>query len=515
MISLRDLLSDVKVLRVQGPLDRLVGSLCIDHRRVVPDTMFIALCGTQVDGHTFVSAAIEAGARCLLVQDWPAQVPDNCSCIQVAHSAVALGLVASAFHGKPSEKLTLVGVTGTNGKTTTVTLLHQLFSGLGYRSGLISTVSCRVGTKEIPSTHTTPDAIQINDLLAQMVQEGCTHAFMEVSSHAMAQHRVSGLHFAGGIFTNLTRDHLDYHGTMENYFMAKRSFFDGLGKEAFALFNANDPYANAMVGSTSARCFAFGLESEDQEITALGEGYFGKNLVLETASLSYQVEGHVLTCGLSGKFNAYNTLAVYATGRLLGCRIEDLLEGMQKLTPPNGRMQSIVGPGGRLGMVDYAHTPDALEQVLLTLQAIKDFESRLITVVGCGGDRDRGKRPLMAAVVFRHSDAMLFTSDNPRNEDPEHILNEMMAGISEGLSTQEFPSVDSRQKLVIRQADRAEAIRLAVQMTASGDILLVAGKGHEAYQEIRGVRYPFNDAEQLQHQFEKLETLEKEASSKG
>jgi len=515
MIALRDLLTGIEVLRVQGSLDMQVASLCMDHRQVVPNAMFVALGGTRVDGHSFVKQAVEAGAGCLLVQDWPADLPDNCTCIQVAHSAIALGCLASAFYGKPSEKLTLVGVTGTNGKTTTVTLLYQLFGALGYRSGLISTVSCRIGDIEIPSTHTTPDAIQINNLLAQMVREGCTHAFMEVSSHAMAQHRVSGLRFAGGIFTNLTRDHLDYHGSMENYFMAKRSFFDGLGKEAFALYNVDDAYGPAMVEATLARCISYGLEGAGSEISAQEEGYRAKNLTLEAATLSYSVEGQILSCGLSGKFNAYNTLAVYVTGRLLGCHAKDIIAGMQKLTPPSGRMQSILGPGGRLGIVDYAHTPDALEQVLLTLQGIKGVGSRLITVVGCGGDRDSGKRPLMAAIAYRYSEATVFTSDNPRFEDPEQILDQMMAGLPVTISAKDNSVDNPESKVVIRNADRAEAIRIAVQWTAAGDLLLVAGKGHEAYQEIKGVRTPFSDAGQLQRQFESMASNADKSMTKG
>lgn len=520
MISLRELLADVQVLRVQGSLDSQVGSLCMDHRQVVPNAMFIALEGTRVDGHSFVKQALEAGAGSLLVQDWPADLPETCTCIQVANSANALGLVASVFYGKPSEKLTLVGVTGTNGKTTIVSLLYQLFTAMGHASGLISTVSCRIGTVEIPSTHTTPDALHINNLLSQMVQEGCTYAFMEVSSHAMVQHRVSGLRFAGGIFTNLTRDHLDYHGTMENYFMAKRSFFDGLSKEAFALYNADDAYGQAMVEATAARCLSYGIEGEGPELNASQEGYRAKNLRLEAASVSFQVEGQVLKCGLSGKFNAYNTMAVYVTGRLLGCNTEDLIAGMQQLTPPNGRMQSILGPGGRIGIVDFAHTPDALEQVLLTLHGIKGVGARLTTVVGCGGDRDKGKRPLMAAVAYHQSDKIVFTSDNPRNEDPEEILDEMIAGLPKTVSVKtaavkDLLSIDSDSKVVVRNADRAEAIRLAVQWTSGGDLLLVAGKGHEEYQEIKGMRYPFSDAEYLQIQFELMATSTDESNTKG
>lgn len=506
MISLKELLSDVTVIRVQGSLDLQVTSLCMDHRKVVSNAMFVALSGTRVDGHAYVKQAVEAGAGCLVVQDWPSDLPEACTCIQVDNSAIALGFLASAFYGKPSEKLTLIGVTGTNGKTTTVTLLYQMFVALGNRSGLISTVSCRIGDHEIPSTHTTPDPIEINNLLSQMLGEGCTHAFMEVSSHAMAQRRVSGLRFAGGIFTNLTRDHLDYHGSMENYFLAKRSFFDGLGKDAFALYNADDHYGPAMVQATSARCISYGLEGEGPAINDFEEGFRAKDLSLEAASLSYLIEGQIMHCALSGKFNAYNTLAVYVTGRLLGCGAEDLIAAMQKLTPPSGRMQSIPGPGGRLGIVDYAHTPDALEQVLMTLQGIKGVGARLITVVGCGGDRDNGKRPLMAAIAHRYSEATVFTSDNPRYEDPEQILDQMMAGLPSNITVNVFSADDSPSKVVIRNADRAEAIRLAVQWSASGDLLLVAGKGHEAYQEIKGTRAPFSDAGQLQMQFEMLDT---------
>jgi len=515
MISLGNLLEQVEVLRAQGSLDIQVGSLCIDHRRVVPGAMFVALCGTHVDGHSYVHAAIEAGAICVLVQQWPAHLPEEIPCIQVANSAKALGSMASAFYGNPSEKLTLVGVTGTNGKTTTVTLLYQLFSGLGHGSGLISTVSCKIGQREIPSTHTTPNALEINNLLQQMVQEGCTHAFMEVSSHAMTQHRVSGLRFAGGIFTNLTRDHLDYHGSMENYFLAKRSFFDGLGKEAFALYNADDPYGQEMVAASSARCYAYGFEGKVAEHLQLGDNFWGKDLVLHASTLSYRAEGRSLSCGLSGKFNAYNSLAVYAAGRLLGIGAEGLQNVMRNLTAPSGRMQSIKGPEGRLGMVDYAHTPDALEQVLLTLRGIAGNGVRIITVVGCGGDRDRGKRPLMAAIAYQHSDAVVLTSDNPRNEDPEQILNEMMAGIPVHDAVMDSSGIKAAPKTLLRQADRAQAIRMAVQWTTAGDLILVAGKGHEAYQEIAGNRHPFDDAKQLQEQFELMGKLSDSSTSKS
>jgi UDP-N-acetylmuramoyl-L-alanyl-D-glutamate--2,6-diaminopimelate ligase len=514
MIMLRDLLVDLEVVRIQGTLDRKVNALCIDHRRAVQDSMFLAIKGTRVDGHSFVTEALKAGATCILVEDWPAELPEDCTCIQVPQSAKACGLVASSYFGKPSEKLSLVGVTGTNGKTTTVTLLYQIFRDLGHASGLISTISYRIGSKELPSTHTTPDAIQINDLLNRMVQEGCTHVFMEVSSHAMAQYRVNGLHFAGGIFTNLTRDHLDYHGTMENYFMAKRSFFDGLGHEAFALFNTDDPYGLPMAAATPARCVAYGFAEDIQRPSSWEDGYVGRNLRLDSTSLTYEVEGKSMTCGLSGQFNAYNTLAVYAAGRLLGLGKDDLLQGLTKLKPPPGRMQSITGPEGRLGIVDYAHTPDALEQVLKALGDIKEFNARLITVVGCGGDRDRGKRPLMAAAAYRYSDAMIFTSDNPRHEDPEFILHEMMDGIPADLGTVVPSDPESGKKVVIRHDDRAEAIRMAVQMTASEDILLVAGKGHETYQEIKGVRYPFSDADQLHMEFELLANSIQNSKSK-
>ena len=515
MISLGNLLKHVEVLKAHGSLEIQVESLCIDHRRVVPGAMFIALCGTQVDGHSYVNAAIEAGAICVLVQQWPAHLPKEIPCIQVANSATALGSIASSFYGNPSEKLTLVGVTGTNGKTTTVTLLYQLFSGLGHRSGLISTVSCKIGQQEIPSTHTTPNAIEINNLLYKMVQAGCTHAFMEVSSHAMVQHRVSGLRFAGGIFTNLTRDHLDYHGTMENYFLAKRAFFDGLGKEAFALYNADDPYGKKMVAESAARGYAYGFEGEDSERPQSGDTFWGKNLVLNASSLSFQAEGWSLSCGLSGKFNAYNSLVVYAAGRLLGIGPERLQDVMHHLTPPSGRMQSIKGPDGRLGLVDYAHTPDALEQVLLTLRGIAGFGVRIITVVGCGGDRDRGKRPLMAAIAYQHSDAVVLTSDNPRSEDPEQILNEMMAGIPEHDALTDSSVINAEPKVLLRQADRAQAIRMAVQWTTAGDLILVAGKGHEAYQEIAGIRHPFDDTKQLQEQFEFLERLSDSSTTKS
>jgi len=510
MRFLDDLLKGMEVLRVRGDLHCPIEGIGMDHRTMQAGALFVAIKGQQTDGHVWMREAVAAGAVAVLVQDWEeATIPDCKVVVQLPNTAMALGLLSSAFYGHPSRHLSVVGITGTNGKTSVATMLYQVFTNMGKCCGLISTVSNRIGDRTEPSTHTTPDAVQLQNLLRQMQDQGCTHVFMEVSSHAMVQHRVHGVAFAGGIFTNLTRDHLDYHGSMEKYFLAKRSFFDGLPEQAFALYNADDGYGTEMVACSRARAVAYGFETKETNLPLKGESHpvplgedtwYGKALEVRSEGLNFEVEGVKISVPLSGRFNAYNVLAVYAASRLLGEKAEDLLPGMAALRSPQGRMQRVQGPEGRWGLVDYAHTPDALEQVLGTLQEFRSQGTRILTVVGCGGNRDRGKRPQMAQLGQMLSDVLIMTSDNPRHENPEVILDQM----SEGLKEDQPSGQGSSLALVMRIADRDLAIRTAVLAALPGDLVLVAGKGHENYQEIEGERHPFNDLERLEHHFQEL-----------
>ncbi|NRT20128.1 UDP-N-acetylmuramoyl-L-alanyl-D-glutamate--2,6-diaminopimelate ligase [Hymenobacter sp. 9A] len=481
MISLPlfSLLADVAVLQQQGPADVPITGLTLDSRAAGPGQLFCALRGTATDGHQYIDAAVAQGAAAVMCEALPAVLSPTVAYVQVADSAAALGLVAAAFHGHPSRQLQLIGVTGTNGKTTCATLLHKLLRELGYHAGLLSTVQNQIDEDVIPSTHTTPDAIRLNALLARMVGAGCTHACMEVSSHAVAQHRTTGLRFAGGVFTNLTHDHLDYHGTFDNYLKAKKGFFDALPKTAFALTNADDKRGPVMLQNTAARRETYSLR---------GAATFRARLIAnEVDGLFLEIDGREVQFRLIGVFNAYNLLAVYGAAVLLGEDPTEVLTVLSGLATAPGRFEPVVSPRQRItAIVDYAHTPDALENVLQTLHQIRRPEQRIVTVVGCGGNRDAAKRPVMAALAARFSDKVVLTADNPRFEDPLDILAQMQAGV--------LPPDAAR---VATEPDRRAAIRAAVAWAGPEDIVLVAGKGHENYQDAQGVKTHFDDKEVL------------------
>ena len=468
----------------QALLEQLeITKITEDSRAVTAGTLFVALRGTQADGHRFIPSAIEAGSRAIVLEILPEELQEGVAYIVVPSSSEVLGLLSSALHGHPSRQLTVVGVTGTNGKTTIATLLFRLFRALGYRCGLLSTVCNYIEDEAISATHTTPSAPELQALLGRMRDAGCTHVFMEVSSHALAQHRVAGLHFRGGIFTNLTRDHLDYHGSVQEYLRAKKSFFDGLGKEAFALTNVDDKNGLVMLQNTRAEKYSYALRSAADYRAEILEQYpYGTQI---------RIGGREVLVRLVGEFNIYNLLAVYGAALLLGVAKEDVLIHLSQLTAVDGRFQSFISEKrGYIAIVDYAHTPDALANVLETIQELKGRKAEVICVVGCGGDRDRGKRPIMAQEAARRSDRVILTSDNPRSEDPQAIIAEMKAGLSlEDLSR------------TLSITDRAEAIRTATMLAKAGDIILIAGKGHETYQEIAGVRHHFDDREILLEQF--------------
>nr|WP_315120934.1 UDP-N-acetylmuramoyl-L-alanyl-D-glutamate--2,6-diaminopimelate ligase [uncultured Porphyromonas sp.] len=468
----------------QALLEQLeITKITEDSRAVTAGTLFVALRGTQADGHRFIPSAIEAGSRAIVLETLPEELQDGVAYIVVPSSSEVLGHLSSALHGHPSRQLTVVGVTGTNGKTTIATLLFRLFRALGYRCGLLSTVCNYIEDEAISATHTTPSAPELQALLGRMRDAGCTHVFMEVSSHALAQHRVAGLHFRGGIFTNLTRDHLDYHGSVQEYLRAKKSFFDGLGKEAFALTNVDDKNGLVMLQNTRAEKYSYALRSSADYRAEILEQYpYGTQI---------RIGGREVLVRLVGEFNIYNLLAVYGAALLLGVAKEDVLIQLSQLTAVDGRFQSFISEKrGYIAIVDYAHTPDALANVLETIQELKGRKAEVICVVGCGGDRDRGKRPIMAQEAARRSDRVILTSDNPRSEDPQAIIAEMKSGLS---------AEDLSRTLSI--TDRAEAIRTATMLAKAGDIILIAGKGHETYQEIAGVRHHFDDREILLEQF--------------
>jgi len=451
-----------------------VNDICFDSRQVKEGSVFVAVKGTLSDGHEYVSKAIDLGARVVVCEKLPESIVENVTFVTVKSSAQALGIIAANFHGNPSAKLKLTGVTGTNGKTTTATLLYQLFSNLGYRVGLLSTVENRIGEVVVPATHTTPDPIMLNQLLAQMVEEGCSFAFMEVSSHAVDQERIAGLKFAGAIFTNITHDHLDYHKTFENYIKAKKKFFDELPGDAFALVNADDKRGVGMLQNTKAAKHTFGLKKMTD--------FKAKIITNSIEGLELDVDGKSVWFKMIGDFNAYNLLGVYSTAVLLGQEPDEVLTQLSSLRGAPGRFE-LVSPGAKIiAIVDYAHTPDALQNVLDTIAQFRTGTEQVITVVGCGGNRDKTKRPLMASIACRLSDKVVLTSDNPRDEEPMDIIKDMQSGI--------MPS-EARKTLVI--ADREEAIKTACMMAKERDIVLVAGKGHETYQEVKGVKHPFDD----------------------
>jgi UDP-N-acetylmuramoyl-L-alanyl-D-glutamate--2,6-diaminopimelate ligase len=449
--------------------------------------VFVAVKGVATDGHQFIEKAIQSGAVAIVCEKLPATLQQQVSYVEVEDSAAAAGYMAHNFFGQPSEKLKLVGVTGTNGKTTIATLLYKLFAALGYQSGLISTVQNHVGDKVLPATHTTPDPVRLNALLAEMVAAGCTHVFMEVSSHAIHQHRIAGLRFAGGLFSNITHDHLDYHKTFDEYIRVKKSFFDGLSSDAFAISNADDKRGLVMLQNTNARKYFYSLRTMAE--------FKGKILENSLTGLVMAVNDQEVHFRLIGEFNAYNLLAVYGAAICLGEDKLEVLRCLSVLTGAEGRFDFIVSPEQKvIAIVDYAHTPDALLNVLATIRKLRKGHEQIITVVGCGGDRDKTKRPLMAEVACEHSDKAIFTSDNPRSEDPAEIIKDMEAGLG-----------TAAKRKYISIVDRREAIKAAISLAKQDDIVLIAGKGHEKYQEIKGVKNHFDDKEVVKEMFEMLE----------
>ncbi len=473
MANLRDILYKAGASAVHGSTDLEVTAVVLDSRHTVAGCVFVAVRGTQTDGHAYIGKAIEMGAVAVVCESMPTELQTGITYVKVADASVALAWMACHFYGNPSEELKLVGITGTNGKTTTVNLLFQLFTALGYRCGLLSTVENRIGDKVVPATHTTPDAVAINKLLAEMREAGCTHVFMEVSSHAAHQHRIEGLQYAAALFSNITHDHLDYHGTFDAYIKAKKSFFDRLPADAYAIINKDDRHGMVMVQNTKAQVKSFALKGDADFRARLIENSF--------EGLHLQLDGADFHSALIGSFNASNLLAAYAAAICLGEEKLAVLTALSAVHAPSGRFE-YVQLHQITGIVDYAHTPDALRNVLSTIHDIRKSGQRIITVVGCGGDRDRTKRPLMAAISVENSDKVILTSDNPRSESPEAILDEMAAGVELG-----------QRHRVLRITDRKEAIRTAVSLAQPGDIILVAGKGHETYQEIQGVKHPFDD----------------------
>lgn len=480
MMQIDKILKGIDVVSVTGDKKVTVSNIEFDSRNVSEGSLFIAVKGYKTDGHNYIDSAIKSGAKAIICETLP-EKPDKKICwIKTNDSAKALGLAASNFFGNPSSSLRLVGVTGTNGKTTIATLLYRMFIRLGYKCGLFSTVCNYINGKELPATHTTPDPVQLNRLLSEMVAEGCDFAFMEVSSHSADQQRIAGLKFAGGIFTNLTHDHLDYHKTFDNYLKAKKSFFDSLPAGSFALVNADDRNGMVMLQNCKARHYTFSVRSmADFRCKIIEQGFEG---------MALRIQDEDVWTRFIGDFNASNLLSVYAASELLGAARKEILTILSDLHPVSGRLEVIKSAGGISGIVDYAHTPDALLNVIETLNKIREGGVQLITVVGAGGDRDKTKRPKMAAISAEGSSKIILTSDNPRTEDPEKILDDMEAGITPDL-----------KRKTLRIADRREAIKTAVMLANTGDVILIAGKGHETYQEIMGVKHHFDDKEELKN----------------
>ena len=479
------MIKDIKQLRSEGSVDTPVTGIGQDSRKVVPGTLFIAVRGTAADGHRFMDAAAESGAVCIVCEELPAVLRDGVTYVVTDDTREALGHIASAWYGYPSSALTLVGVTGTNGKTTVATLLYEMFRLQGEKVGLLSTVCNYIDDKPVAATHTTPDAITLNALLADMVKAGCSYAFMEVSSHSADQKRIAGLDFDGGIFTNLTRDHMDYHKTTEAYLKAKKSFFDSLGRDAFALVNSDDKNGSVMVQNCKGEVHTYSLSSVAD--------FKGKIIESRLDGTLISVNGREVETLFVGRFNAYNLLAVYGAAVLLGMAPDTALVRLSMLVPVSGRFQTLRSSGGLTAVIDYAHTPDAVTNVLNSIKEVIGGKGRVITVVGAGGNRDTGKRPIMAAEAARLSDMVILTSDNPRFEDPDDIIAQMRAGLSPQMS-----------KKVLSVTDRREAIRTALRLAQPGDVVLVAGKGHEDYQEIKGVKHHFNDREVVEEAFNEL-----------
>ena len=481
-MKLNEVLKNITPIKIVGNDNVEITGVNIDSRRIKAGHLFVAIRGTQVDGHQFIDKAIELGADAVLCEELPEKLSDHVTYVQVESTEDAVGKVATLFYGNPSHKLKLVGVTGTNGKTTIATLLYNMFRKFGYKVGLLSTVCNYIDDVEVPADHTTPDPIELNELLAKMVEAGCEYAFMECSSHAIHQKRIGGLKFAGGLFTNLTRDHLDYHKTFENYRNAKKAVGEGVPKDALAITNADDKNGMIMVQNTKATVKTYSIRSMADFRARILECHF-EGMYLE-------IDGREVGVQFIGKFNVSNLLAVYGAAIMLGKKPEDILLVLSTLHSVSGRLEPIHSPEGFTAIVDYAHTPDALANVLNAIHEVLDGKGHVITVCGAGGNRDKGKRPLMAQEAVRQSDKVIITSDNPRFEDPQEIINEMLAGLNE-----------QQMRKVISIVDRKEAIRTACMMAQKGDVVLVAGKGHENYQEIKGVKHHFDDKEVLHEIF--------------
>ena len=482
-MKLNEILSKVKPLDIVGNAEVEITGVNIDSRRIEKGHLFVAIKGTQVDGHSFIQKAIGLGAAAVLCEQLPDERQDNVTYIVVDSTEAAVGPVATIFYGDPTSKLKLVGVTGTNGKTTIATLLYNMFRKFGHRCGLLSTVCNYIEDEAIPADHTTPDPIELNRLLAHMVEAGCEYAFMECSSHAIAQKRIGGLKFAGGLFTNLTRDHLDYHKTFENYRDAKKAFFDMLPKDAFAITNADDKNGMIMVQNTKAKVKTYS--------TRTMADFKGRIIECHFEGMYLDIDGREVGVQFIGKFNVSNLLAVYGAAVMLGKKPEDILVVLSTLKSVSGRLEPIHTPEGFTAIVDYAHTPDALENVLNAVHEVLDGKGHVITVCGAGGNRDKGKRPLMAQEAVKQSDKVIITSDNPRFEEPQDIINDMLTGLN-----------PQQMKKVLSIADRREAIRTAYMLAQKGDVILIAGKGHEDYQEIKGVKHHFDDREEVRKIFE-------------
>lgn len=482
-MELKELIRNISPINIVGCTEKEITGVNIDSRRIEAGHLFVAMKGTQTDGHAYISKAIEKGATAILCEDMPETTVEGVTYVQVKSTEDVVGEVATTFYGDPSKHLKLVGVTGTNGKTTIATLLYNMFRKLGYKCGLLSTVCNYIEDEKIHADHTTPDPIELNYLLSRMVQAGCQYAFMECSSHAIAQKRIGGLKFKGGIFTNLTRDHLDYHKTFENYRDAKKAFFDGLPKGAFAITNADDKNGMVMVQNTKATVKTYSTRSMADFRAKILECHFG--------GMYLEIDGREVGVQFIGKFNVSNLLAVYGAAIMLGEKPEDVLVVMSTLKSVSGRLDPVHSPEGYVAIVDYAHTPDALENVLKAIHEVLNGKGEVITVCGAGGNRDKGKRPLMAQEAVKQSDKVIITSDNPRFEEPQAIINDMLAGLNA-----------QQMKKVISIVDRKEAIRTACMMAKKGDVILVAGKGHEDYQEVCGVKHHFDDKEVLKEIFD-------------
>jgi len=478
MVELNKILNNIKITRIIGDVNISVGSICFDSREVTDNSLFVAVRGTKTDGHLFIEKAVQSGASVIACEEMP-EVPDKNVCwLEAGNSALVLSCMAANFYDNPSQKLRLVGVTGTNGKTTIATLLYELYNSLGFKAGLISTVGNKIFKRKVDSTHTTPDPVQLNSLLNDMVDEGCEYAFMEVSSIALDQFRTDGLVFEGALFTNLTHDHLDYHLTFDNYIAAKKRFFDELPREAFALVNKDDRRSEVMLQNCNARKSGFAMQRD--------AGYRCRMLEERFEGMLLKINDHEVSTKFIGDFNAYNLLAVYATAVEMGADSTEVLVAISDMNPVEGRLEVLRSPEGLTAIVDYAHTPDALENVLKAINRIKVEGMSLITVVGAGGDRDSSKRPLMGRIAATESNRVILTSDNPRSEDPEKILDQIMTGVP----------ADARRR-VLRVSDRREAIKTAIMLAEEKDIVLVAGKGHETYQEVNGVKSHFDDREEI------------------